>query len=119
MSSRSNVLINQLRQTAVLWANPVPDGFGGRSFDDGVEIVCRWEQRQERFTDPMGQEAVSRAVVYVAQDLTVGDYLFLGGLSDLDSGEEQPLDRSDAFEVRAFKSVPSLDATRSVRMAWL
>lgn len=119
MSLRSTVLLDQLQQTAVLWTNPILDGFGGRTFDDGIEIQCRWEQRQELFVDAAGREVLSRAVVYIDRDVAVHDYLFLGELVDLASGEDEPFGNADAFEVRAFKSVPSLDATRHVRMAWL
>lgn len=119
MTHRSSVLIDQLQQTAVLWTNPVLDGFGGRTFDDGIEIACRWENRQELFVDAQGRQVLSRAVVFVDRDIAVHDFLFLGELSDLASGEDQPFTNTNAFEVRAYKSIPSLKADRHVRTVWL
>jgi hypothetical protein len=119
MSSRSTILADQLQQTAVWWANPVLDGFGGRTFDHGVDIRCRWEQKQELFVDAQGQRVLSRAVAYVDRDLSVHDYLYLGTLEDLVTVGIQPFEVAEAFEVRAFKKIPSRDATRFVRTAWL
>ena len=119
MSSRSTILTDQLRQTAVLWQNPVPDGFGGQTFGHGVEIKCRWEEKQELFVDFAGRTVLSRAVVYVDRDLQPHDYLYLGTNEDLATVGIQPFDVAAAFEVRAFKKVPNIDATRFVRTAWL
>ena len=79
MTSRSKVLANQLNQTAVYWGNPQSDGFGGRTFDDPVEISVRWSDRQEMFVDMQAQEQVSRAIVHTGTDLVVGGYLYLKG----------------------------------------
>ena len=38
-----------LNQTAVYWANPVPDGLGGYTYDDPEEVKVRWTDKQERF----------------------------------------------------------------------
>lgn len=119
MSSRSTIQRDQLRQTAVLWQNPVLDGFGGRTFDHGIEIPCRWEQKSELFTDFEGRQVLSKAVVYVDVDLVVHDFLYLGTIEDLAEVGVQPFDLAEAFEVRAYKKIPNNDATRFVRTAWL
>ena len=120
MSSRSTVFTNQLSQTAVYWGNPASDGYGGRTFDAGVEISVRWEDTQEMFVDDAGQESVSRAIVFVSQDVKVGGYLHSGPLSDISSAEDvDPLTVSTAYEIRKFDKVPSIDATIFVRTAWL
>jgi hypothetical protein len=120
MTSRSKLISHQLNQTAVYWANPVNDGFGGRTFDNPAELSVRWEQRQELFTDSAGQEKRSNAVVYVAQTLVVGEYLFLGDLDDLSSAEEgDPLTVAAAYEIRSIEEVTDIPASRTVRKVWL
>ena len=114
------MLANQLKQTAVHWGNPSSDGFGGRTFDDAVELDVRWQDRQELFVDAQGREQTSRAVVYVATDLSVGGYLYLGELADLSSAEEgDPLTVATAYEIRAISKTPDIGADRFARKVWL
>lgn len=120
MTSRSKMLTNQLKQIAVFWGNSQSDGYGGRTFDDAVEISVRWSNRQEMFVDTQAREQVSRAVVHTAIDLEVGGYLYLGELADLSSAEEgDPLSISTAYEIRAFSKTPSIRADQFVRKVWL
>ena len=120
MTSRSKMLANQLNQTAVYWSNPQSDGYGGRTFDDAVEISVRWQDRQEKFIDMQGHEQVSRAVVYTSIDVTVGGYLYLGELADLSSAEEgDPFAISTAYEIRAFSKSPDIGADKFARKVWL
>lgn len=126
MSGKTNVLTKQLRQTAVYWGSPSPDGYGGRSFDDPVELSpdndngVRWEQRTILFLDTEGQERVSQAVVYVAQDVDMGGYLWQGALDDLTTAQKaDPLSLDTAREIRRFEKLPSLDGSRFVRKAVL
>jgi len=120
MAGRTTFLSGQLNQTAVFWANPVNDGYGGRSFDDAVEVSVRWEDRQEIFVDVSGREVRSRSVVYVSTDMSSGEYLYLGTLTDLSSAEEgDPLSVSNAYAIRAFQKVPNLAGDVFVRKVWL
>lgn len=114
------MLENQLKQAAVYWGNPSSDGYGGRTFDDPVEINVRWSDRQEMFVDTQAREQVSRAVVYVATDLVIGGYLYLGALADLSSAEEgDPLSISTAYEIRSISKTPDIGADRFARKVWL
>lgn len=120
MTGRMNLLTSKLKQTAVLWANPVKDGQGGATFDEPIEVNVRWEQKQEMFADVSGQERRSDAVVFVGRDVVVGGYLFLGNLDDLSSAEEgDPLIVGGAYEIRKFEKIPDLSASRYVRKVWL
>ena len=119
---QSNFLTGQLKQTAIYWGDPQSDGMGGRTFGSSypVELSVRWEQRQELFIDAAGQEKRSQAVVYVAQDVDMGGYLFLGTLDNLSSAEEaDPLTVDGAHEIRGWAKVPSLKADRYLRKIWL
>jgi hypothetical protein len=120
VTGRSTFLTSNLRQTAVYWGNPQSDGSGGRTFDEAVEVSVRWEDKQELFIDASGQEVRSNAVVYVASDLDLGGYLYLGELADLDSSEAaDPFVLAGAREIRGWGKTPSLKADISLRKAWL
>lgn len=70
-------------QDAVYWANPVDDGHGGYTWDDPVDIKCRWDDDAKVFTDNQGNELVSMAVVAVLQDLNINGMLCLGTIDSL------------------------------------
>uniref|UniRef100_A0A6M3IQQ1 Uncharacterized protein n=1 Tax=viral metagenome TaxID=1070528 RepID=A0A6M3IQQ1_9ZZZZ len=119
--SRTTAYTSMLSQTAVYWGAPQPDGGGGYTFADAVEISCRWEDTSEmtRRADT-GEETVASAVVYVNQDLAIGGFLYLGTLDDLDSGETvDPLTVAGAQEIMKLDKVPGRRADTFVREAWL
>lgn len=119
MTSRSKLATSMLNQTAVYWANPTADGFGGRTFDNPVAISVRWERRQQLIIDQAGQEVTSTAIVYVGQDIELGGYLFLGTIADLSSTTENPQEVDDAREIRRYDKTPDVSGTRFTRTAWL
>ena len=119
-ASKTKRFTNALKQTAVYWGSPVSDGQGGRTFADAVEVDVRWEERQELFIDPQGQEKQSSAVVFIGQDVVVGAYLFLGDLDDLGSAEEgDPLNVDGAYEIRQRTKIPDHRGIEFLRKAWL
>ena len=106
--------------TAVYWGNPADDGYGGRTFDDPVEIACRWEGRSELFVDDKGREVRSLAIVFCAEEIDLGGKLFLGSLGDLSSGEEaDPQGVADVLEVRKFDKVPDVPGDTFLGTVWL
>jgi hypothetical protein len=109
-----------LNQVAVYWAPGTSDGYGDRTFTVGTEIACRWEDRQDEFVDPYGDKKISRAVVYVAQDLAVGGHLYLGTLADLSSSQDDdPFAVPAAWEIRGWEKIPKLNGSSYTRRAWL
>jgi hypothetical protein len=110
----------QLNQTAVYWATPSADGYGGYTWDNPVEISCRWEDTIQVITDSNGEEIVSRAVVYLDQDVDENGVLFLGSLTDLDSTQEaDPMTADSAYRIRRFDKVPNIKGTDFLRKAYL
>ena len=110
------------KQTAIYWDNPVPDGFGGFTFDDGVEIECRWEDVVEIFVDKDGNEKKSRSRVFVDRVVILNGYLFRGEESDLDSGESlstNPQDIVNAWPIQKYDELPNIRNTETLRTAWL
>ena len=119
-SHRSKRGTNPLNQTAVYWGTPAADGYGGYTFDEPAELTVRWEKVQKQFTDPQGEEKLSQAVVYLAQDVDVGGMLYLGTLADLGSAEEAaPLTVAGTYRIAAFEKIPDTDGETYVRRAWL
>jgi len=109
-----------LNQTAVYWGNPTPDGYGGYTFDEAVEIDCRWVDTIEVITDAKGENVVSRANVQVAQDVDVDGMLFLGTLDDLDSSqEENPETIPTAYRIKKFDKTPTIRGNAFHRAAYL
>ena len=105
-------------QTAVYWANPVTDGFGGHEFDPPVEIACRWENKTGQYLTRKGEARFSRAEVYVIQDLSEGGYLHLGELKDL-KDNPLPTDVSDSHMVQRFDKSKALVGEGFIRKAYL
>lgn len=117
------ILTRTCRQTAVYWQAPTPDGYGGFEFDSAYpqEIDCRWEQRVELIKTSAGEEKVSRARVFLTQDVEEGGFLFLGTLDDLDSDvEEDPKKDKDIHEILRFDKTQAMKPTTDyIRIAYL
>ena len=108
-------------QDAVYWGNPVNDHEGGFTFDNPIEIKCRWEEMIQVISDNKGNEVTSRAVIYLLQDVHEEGYLFLGTLDDLDSTQEaDPKTIENAFIIKRFDKIPVLGSTTEfLRKAYL
>lgn len=85
------------------WGAPTPNGEGGETFASPIALLGRWEDRNDEFTTPTGEQAVSRAVAFLKQDVQVGGYLYLGT-----SAVSDPTQVSNAQEIRAFVKTPSI-----------
>ena len=78
-------------QTALYWAAPVPNGFGGYTYSAPVEIAVRWDDVVTIFKDvgsqgparaEQGREVMSDAQLLVNQELAVGGRVLLARLTD-------------------------------------
>ena len=98
-------------QTAVYWGNPTSDGYGGTTYDDPVEISCRWEEKITLIQNIQGEEVVSKAEILLTQDVAANGLLFLGTLTDLDSGEEEDPMTVDAWTILRFDKTPLFQST--------
>ena len=113
-------IANNCRETCVYWGNPINDGEGGFTFDDPVEISCRWEGIYQVVSDKDGITMTSRAVVYVTQDVDEEGMLYFGTLSDLSSNEEDnPKLIAKAFIIKRFQKMPDLKGIGFLRKAFL
>ena len=108
-------------QTAVYWGNPQHDVYSNLTFDEPIEVKCRWENRTVLLTSAKGEVAGSRAGVFVLQDMDEEGYLYLGTLDDLDSAQcDDPKLVDGAFSIKQFEKVPVLGSTTDfIRRAFL
>lgn len=101
-------------QTATYWALSGNDGYGGKTFSTPTSITVFWQDVQQKYVDESGEEKVSKAKVFLEQDVTLGSYLYLGT-----STESSPYDVDGSYEIKAFSKIPSLDASEFERKAML
>jgi hypothetical protein len=109
------------KQTVVYWALDAKDKWGNRTFVAPVELAARWEDRQDLFIDASGRESVSKAFIFLGQDVDLGGFLFLGELSDIDSSvdETNPKNVSNSYEIKAGGKIPNTKATDFERVVIL
>lgn len=88
MRGVEKLLTKRLTQTAVYWANPVNNGFGSNTYDDPIEIKCRWEDKDQILSEDAQEKEITRAIVFVDRKVKVNELLWLGTLNDLDSEQE-------------------------------
>lgn len=104
--------VRNLTQTVTRWAPSGLDAGGEPTGWTKTEIDGRWEESQQLYTRQDGTEAVSRAVVYLASDVAVGDFLLQGT-----SVETSP--PTTAWRVEAFRKTADLRDTDYERKATL
>ncbi len=114
-------------QTAVYWAAPTPDGFGGMSFSTPKEIKCRWTDKvqvikwQSAYV-PTSNEFISYAEILLAdEDVELQGVLWLGELSTLtQTQKDNPFSIPGAREIKTFERIPLFrSATEFVKKVYL
>ena len=104
------------KQTATVWVKSAPDGFNKPGFGSPRTILVRWADQAVQFIAPDRKEALSRSVVFVGEDLALGDYLALGD----QTGTANPLSLTNsAWAIQQFDKIPSRKGTKFVRKALL
>lgn len=91
-----------------------PDAYGGFTFGAPTTQDGKWEDTAEAFKTPTGETIVSKAVVYLTSDVSIGDYLYLGTSIAAD-----PTALSGAYRVEVFQKSPDLRRARVERKAVL
>lgn len=101
-------------QHITYWAKTGIDGYGKTSFANPEILLGRWEERTDLIVLNTGEQATSRAKVFLSKAVNVGDYLKLGASSDAD-----PKSVSGAHEVLQIRKIPSVDGRRFEYTAYL
>lgn len=102
-----------LTATITYWAAPVLDGFGGYTWSAPVQIKGRWEKRNELVKNPIGEDVISKGIVYVNTDVDTGGYLYEGT-----SAEANPTLVTGAEEIISFEKIPNLRYNNYHRKVW-
>ena len=103
-----------LKQKITYWQKTAVDGFNDETFAAPVTINARWEDRATTVLSADGVEVLSRSRVYLAQDISTGDFL-MNGISTI----TDPRTLNAANRVINFRKVPDLTATNFERRAFV
>ena len=103
-----------LKQQATYWAVTGVDVYGKRTFASPTTVVCRWEEKVQMIVNKQGKEIVSRARVFLVQDIDMDGYLYLGH-----SGDSDPRMVDSAFEIQMKAVQPDLRGLSQLNVAYL
>jgi hypothetical protein len=115
-----SLITKMLTQSAVYWSKDLIklDAFGQPRHASPAVIECRWEDTNEEIITADGTKVISRARVYVGQDVSLGGFLFLGAVQDLQFPND-PRKNENTFEIIRFEKLPNMKATEVLRTAYL
>lgn len=117
------IIKKALKQTCVYWP-PVGSGDDSQqTFGDPVEMKCRWTDHVEMIPDRSGQTWLSKAKVMTEIDVLVGGILWLGRLVELTDIQDPFANGTSvtapAWQIMRFDKIPTLDAKKFLRLAYL
>jgi hypothetical protein len=104
-----------LPQTITYWSRGQEDRFGNTAWGAPATRRARWEESQQEVATTSGETFVSKAVLYLDQDVGIGDYVALGDLTAV----SDPTLTTDAYEIRAFRTIPDLRNVDKERRAYI
>lgn len=107
------VFTRNYKEDVTIWI--ATQGFAGFTFSAPIVVKGRWEQKAIMFRTPEGNEEASEATVYIRdQDVSVGDWIFLGI-----SAASDPTQLPTARRVRQFHKTPDLRNLEHERKAFV
>jgi len=96
-------------QTLVYWAAPTDDGYGGFTFSAPVELKCRWQEKAQLLGKADETVIISRAIIYVLQDVDLDELMWLGELTDLTPTQlAEPRSIPDMTIIKRFEKSPAI-----------
>lgn len=123
-------LLDTMRtQVAVYWPPAGTNKQGQQTYGTAVEVLCRWTDTSEIFTDRGGQTQVAKSKVYVQDVLVENGVLWLSpvlrkryaagdALAAL-TDAANPFRNPKASRIQRFDDNPTFDGDQHHRMAWL
>lgn len=113
-----SIIRDMRKQKAVYWKQGTElDKFGRVSWEEPVEIDCRWDDGSENMRGPQGETFQFSSTVYVDREMAVGDFLKCGPLeSDTVS---DPREDKDAASIQRFAKNPNFQNTETLYTAFL
>lgn len=109
---------DKARRQDATWWSVSPDGFGGDAFSAPKLIKVRWEIRAETFIGSIDRkELISDAVVFLGEDVSVGDYLALGDFTN--PAVANPTTLPEAFKIQKYDEFTDLRSVSTMRRVML
>ncbi len=96
-------ITRHLRTAATYWSVTGVDSSGDSTFAAAKAVQVRWEEKQIVFTNASGEQSSAAAIIFVREDMTAGDYLFLGASTAAD-----PTSVTGARQIQGFSKTPRL-----------
>lgn len=104
-----------LKEDITRWPVSGSNGYGGFTFDTPIKVKARWEDRAVLFRTLDNEEEVSNAVVYMAEDIVVGDYFAKGD----QTATADPTTLDIAFRSRNYHRTTDLRNLHALRKVFL
>lgn len=118
-------LIDRIRKGfCVYWAPVGTDQFGKPLLGAPIELTCRWEDVIEEVLSAEGEKTLTKAKVFVGQDVVPRGVLVKGQLNTI-TDQLDPFNNVDwngtpaAHRIIAFNSTPDIKYRKIVRIAYL
>lgn len=105
------------KQTAVYWNPQGLDAYGQPMYSIPVEVSCRWEDKSEEYIAEDGTRQVSKSIIYILADISIGALLMLGDLDNV-TDYVNPKNNSGVIEARGFDKIPNFRATQYLRKVY-
>lgn len=107
-----------LKQKAVYWPPGLPGDDGQPTYEEPVEVRCRWDDIATEIRDYRERTVISNTTVMVDREMAPGGVLWQGELQYIQS-QTEPFENTKAFEILKFAIVPQIDAKKALYMAML
>jgi hypothetical protein len=100
------------------WPVTGSDGFGGFLYGAPVLLKGRWEEKTELFLNANNEEEASQAIIYLNDDVDVGDWL---GYGDFVTGTPvtNPSSLDEAHRIRQRNRSTDLRSLVALRKVYL
>jgi hypothetical protein len=111
--------VKNLNQKCVYWGSPAPDGYGGYTYTDPIELDCRWEDIGMVENTALTVQFQIRSEVQLAQDVDEEGMLLLGTIDDLDSDAFNDPVSAGADKIVRFDKIPTMKGDHFYRKAFI
>ncbi len=113
-----DLLDDMLGGTAVYWAPTGVDDYNHTTFASPIQLPVRWVDQQSLFTNAKGEQKISKAIVYIRQDVLLDGALRLGTIASL-TDSSNPFANTNAWQIQLFKKTPTIDYDDFLRVVTL
>ena len=105
---------SQYNQIATYWSKGTQNEYNEYTYSTPVAVAVRWEDHKIAFTDDVGREIISDAVVYPETELQVEGFIMLGASSEIN-----PINEDSAYEIKQTDTTVNLRNTKTLYKAFL